>query len=247
MARAARIVWPGRPHHLTQRGNNKQSVFLEPADFAFYLCLLRRALPASDTRLLAYSLLENHLHLIVVPGRPDSLTDLTRRVNGSYSAYFNSRQCRCGHVWQTRYFSCVVSDRHVHHALRFVEKNPQRLGLVRREADWNWSSAAAHLTGHDDARVLDMDFWRIRGGSDAWANMLAARYRNGEQIDHLLRRCTFTERPFGDEAFLKSAEERFGRTWNRWTFERTLRSELERKPMAQLHVVPYPRILYAGV
>ncbi len=231
MARNTRIVWPGKPHHLTQRGNNKQPVFLEPADFEFYLCLLRRALPASDAKLLAYALLPNHLHLIVVPERADSLTDLCRRVNGIYSSYINSRLDRSGHLWQSRYFSCVISERHVHHALRFVEKNPLRLGLASPEDHYHWSSARAHLNGFDEANILDMDFWRQRGGAGAWKRMLADRYRRGEEIDHLLRKCTFNERPFGDEAFLKSAEEQFGKSWSRWTFERGLRSELERPPV----------------
>lgn len=221
MPRNARLIEPGLAYHVTQRGTNQQDVFFSIQDRQTYLRLMRSNLGDAGVRVLAYCLMTNHVHLVVKPEREDSLAVLLRRVHGQYAQYLNARRGRSGHMWQNRFFSCPLSEGHLWVALRYVEANPLRAGMVLRVEDYRWSSAPAHLTGAEDASgVLDVEFWREAGGADAWREMhgtpdLPARV-------NLLRRCTYSGRPFGGEEFLQELEEKFQRTWRRWSFEKAI-------------------------
>ena len=111
MPRNARCVVPGLPYHVTQRGTNRQRVFYSPTDYKMYLSLVREQLDDAECRILAYCLMTNHVHLVVVPERSDSLAVLFRRAHGRYSQYLNVRH-RTAHLWQQRYFSCPLSESH---------------------------------------------------------------------------------------------------------------------------------------
>lgn len=220
MARNARCIWPGLAYHVTQRGSNRQTVFFSNSDRQYYLALLRDNLTDCDSRVLAYCLMSNHVHLVLVPGQADSLAVLLRRTHGRYAQYLNVKKQRSGHLWQNRYFSCPLSESHLGRVLRYVEYNPVRAGLATRPEQYRWSSAAAHLGGADPSKVLDLDYWVAEGGKERWEVLLA----EPEDVIslRLLRRCTYAGRPFGDEAFVERLEERFGRSWRRWSFEATL-------------------------
>jgi putative transposase len=210
-------VVAGLAYHITQRGTNREPVFFSHSDRRYYLELVSENLSDAGVRVLAYSLMSNHVHLVGVPGAADSLAVLLRRVHGRYAQYLNVRRKRSGHLWQNRYFSCPLGAGHLGRALQYVERNPVRAGMVARPEEYRWSSAAAHLGGEDSSGILDLDFWRQEGGAERWAALLATP----EQmlILRLLRRCTYAGRPFGDEAFLKEMEQKFQRTWRRWSFE----------------------------
>lgn len=218
MARNARCILPGLPYHVTQRGTNRQKVFFSTAHRKTYLSLVARHLEDAGVRVLAYCLMSNHVHWVVVPERADSLAVLFRRVHGAYAQAVNAGLGRSGHLWQNRFYSCPLSGKHLWIALRYVEANPVRARLVGKPEEYRWSSTEAHQgAGRDRAGVLDWDFWERSGGSTTWKEMHAA----GEQEDqvHLLRRCTYAGRPFGEEAFVVQMEERFQRQWRRWGFE----------------------------
>jgi putative transposase len=183
-----------------------------------YLSLLHEQLADADVRVLAYCLMTNLVHLVVVPGRADSLAVLFRRVHGRYSQYFNTRRHRTGHLWQQRYFSCPLSETHLWTALRYVEQNPCRALMVARPEAYKWSSAAAHLAGRPDpAKVLDWKYWENSGGAATWHEMHAAADLPDRIL--LLRRCTYAGRPFGEQDFVEQLERRFQRSWRRWGFE----------------------------
>jgi putative transposase len=223
MPRNARCVLPDLAYHVTQRGSNKQRVFHCIADYKRYLHLVAAELADAGASVLAYCLMTNHVHLVVVPKQPDSLAVLFRRVHGRYAQYLNISRGQSGHLWQQRYFSCPLSESHLWSALSYVEQNPCRAQIVARPEEYRWSSAAAHLT--DDTataaklanKVLDLNFWSQHGSAQRWRDLL----RIDEPLDRvtLLRRCTFAGRPFGDEEFLKQLESRFQRAWRRWGFE----------------------------
>ena len=157
---------PGRPYHVTQRETNRQRVFFCPTDYKMYLSLVREQLVDSCC------LMTNHVHLVVVPGRADSLAVLFRRAHGRYAQYLNTRRHRTGHLWQQRFFSCPLSERHCWVALRYVEQNPCRACLVKTPEQYQWSSAAAHLHAVGDrSGLLDMEFWERSGGSQTWLEM----------------------------------------------------------------------------
>ena len=219
MPRNARCVEPGLPYHVTQRGTNRQRVFFSPTDYKMYLSLLGEQLKDSECRVLAYCLMTNHVHLVVVPARADSLAVLFRRVHGRYSQYLNTRRHRTGHLWQQRYFSCPLSESHHWIAVRYVEQNPCRAHMVKTAAEYRWSSAAAHLGESEDrSGVLDMAFWARAGGAETWGEM--HRSEDGAEQITLLRRCTYSGRPFGGEEFVARMETQFQRSWRRWGFEK---------------------------
>ena len=134
---------------------------------------------------------------------------LLRRVHGRYAQYYNAAARRTGHLWQNRFFACVLAPDHLWRALAYVERNPVRAGIVPRARDYHWSSAAAHITGQDESGLLDMDWWRQQA------------HTNGEQFldglpnlpDEALRACTHAGRPFGSEDFLRQMADQFHRHW----------------------------------
>ena len=218
MPRNARCVIEGLAYHVTQRGTNRQPVFQTVSDRRTYLGLIRENLEDAGVRALAYCLMTNHVHWVVVPERADSLAILFRRVHGRYAQAWNARRQRSGHVWQNRFFSCPVAAERLWIALRYVEQNPVRALIVKAPEDYEWSSARAHLSGERDrARVVDMEFWKQSGGIETWREM----HGSAEQpiATHLLRRCTYAGRPFGDESFVQRIESKFERKWRRWGFE----------------------------
>jgi len=211
MPRRSRCVLPGIACHVTQRGVNRCTTFTTDEDRETYLRLLRENLQECGVNLLAWCLMTNHVHHVAVPAREDSLSVLFRRVHGRYAQYYNVRTGRTGHLWQNRFFGCVLGSDHLWAALAYVERNPVRAGLVNRAADYRWSSAAAHLTGQDENGILDVEWWGRQRPVD-WEQVLS---NESPESDSALRRCTYAGRPFGDESFVSEMAERFGRYWNR--------------------------------
>jgi putative transposase len=162
MARLARVVSPDTPHHVTQRGNARQFILETDTDRLVYLDLLRRHGALHGLGLLGYCLMSNHVHLIVVPARHDSLRLALKHTHGRYAAYFNARFASSGHVWQGRFYSCPLDLPHLWAALRYTELNPVRAGMVADPAAYHWSSAAAHCGDDLPGTALESNA-RIRG------------------------------------------------------------------------------------
>jgi putative transposase len=120
MPRSARFVVPGVAHHATQRGTDRQSVFHSRADRLTYLHLLREHASLGHLSILAYCLMSNHIHLVVVPEKEAALAEFMQHVHGRYAQYLNARRGRCGHLWQNRYNSCALGPKHLWAALRHV-------------------------------------------------------------------------------------------------------------------------------
>ncbi len=199
MPRKARVVAPGLPHHVTQRGVGRQTVFYTNRDRQVYLGLLAQQSRLASVRILAYCLMTNHIHLVVVPEEASSLALCMQRVHGRYAQYLNARRRRSGHLWQNRYFSCPLDQQHLWAALRYVEQNPVRAGLVNSVSAYRWSSALAHLGGRDESRALDLNFWHENGGTDSWRQLIEQSI-DSEVLNHL-RRATYACRPCGNLDF----------------------------------------------
>lgn len=152
MARLSRIVIPGVAHHVTQRGNRGMAVFFGDEDRALYLRLLREAGEASGTRCMAWCLMDNHVHLILVPSTADGLRAMLGDAHRRYSRHVNKREGWRGHLFQERFASYPMDDAHLMTAVRYVEVNPVKAGMVAAAADWPWSSARSHIAGK---RVAD--------------------------------------------------------------------------------------------
>lgn len=206
MARLARVVAVGVPHHVTQRGNARQFILASDDERMVYLDLLRQAVQLHGLSVIGYCLMSNHLHLVVVPHKADSLAAALKQTHGRYASYWNAVHASSGHVWQGRFYSCPLDQPHLWEALRYAELNPVRAGLTAEAELWKWSSAAAHCgTGEPDG-CLEMEVWRRSWSASSWRLFLGA----GETESDLaaLRQCTHTGRPLGTLEFTKALEQK---------------------------------------
>ena len=147
MARLARIVIPQVAHHVTQRGNRRLPVFFSDDDRIAYLALLADAAKDSGTACLAWCLMDNHVHLILVPAAEDGLRAMLGEAHRRYTRRINFREGWRGHLFQARFASFPMDDAHLMAAVRYVELNPVAARLVDRADAWRWSSARSHLAG----------------------------------------------------------------------------------------------------
>lgn len=145
MPRRARFVLSGTAHHVTQRGNRRQDVFFCDQDRSRHVELVSEHSQRHDLRILGGCLMTNHIHLIVVPGHAQSMGLALREAHSRYALEVNRGQGWDGHLWQNRYFACALEDAHFLTAMRYVELNPVRAGLVAGASDGAWSSARTHV------------------------------------------------------------------------------------------------------
>jgi len=209
MPRVARIVVAGCPHHVTQKGNNGQDIFFADADRRAFLALVGRYVRECGVAIEGYCLMTNHVHLIVTPAKENSLALALGRVNFRYAQYVNRTHGRGGHLWQNRFYSCVLDDAHYWNALRYVEQNPSRAGIAGAPWLYRWSSAAAHCGEFLDIGLLDLRRWQEMARESEWRDQLS-RALPAEDADSL-RRCTATGRPLGRVGFIARIERALGR------------------------------------
>ncbi len=190
MPRAARIVIPGVAHHVTQRGNRQQAIFFNDDDYCAYLNILRIALDRHNTRCLAWCLMPNHVHLMLVPQTADGLRATLASAHTTYAQRINQQQKASGHLFQGRFASYAMDDAHMMVAARYIENNPVKAALVESAKDWRWSSARAHIEQHDDGLT---DIAALGQHLPNWAAMLTAGLEAAEQVDGAL----LTGKPMG--------------------------------------------------
>jgi len=147
MSRLARIIIPGAPHHVTQRGNRRQPIFFSDEDRILYLDLLRQGCAAARVTCLAWCLMDNHVHLILVPETADGLRAALAEAHRRYTRHINAREGWTGYLFQGRFASYPMDDAHLMAAIRYVELNPVAAGMVAHAQDWRWSSARSHVSG----------------------------------------------------------------------------------------------------
>jgi putative transposase len=200
----ARIVVPGYPHHVTQRGNRRQQVFFCEGDHQLYKKLLANACKSAQCEIWAYCLMPNHVHLVVVPQSEDGLRKLFAEAHRRYTRFINEREEWRGHLWQERFHSFVMDENHLIAAVRYVEQNPVVARLCERAEDWRWSSAHAHIVQRDDELVTVRPMLeRVQG----WREYL--QQESDVDIDKL-KLASRTGRPMGNDLFLSLIEEKTG-------------------------------------
>jgi len=141
MPRHSRIVIPDIPHHVTQRGNYRQPIFDSDSDYEKYSSWFNEYAVRYRLEVLAYCLMSNHVHFIVVPSKEETLARVFNTVHMRYAQYVNKRLKATGHLWQGRFFSCILDDKHLYRAIRYVENNPVRIKVVKKAWLYKWSSA----------------------------------------------------------------------------------------------------------
>ena len=200
MARIARVVLPGIPHHVTQRGNRRQTVFFGDADYAYYHGLITAGCRNAKTHCLAYCLMPNHVHLVLTPTDAEGLRAALAEAHRRYARHINERYGWRGHLWQERFYSCPMSETHLAGAVRYVELNPVRAGLVSRAGAWKWSSARVHLREGEDALV---EAGVCSEWFPDWGRYLG---ECGSDDAETIRLHSRTGRPLGDAEFVRKAE-----------------------------------------
>jgi putative transposase len=153
MVRLPRLVLPGIPYHVTQRGNRREQTFFEDGDYALYRDLLARAADRAGAEIWCYCLMPNHVHVVVVPADEDGLRRTFAETHRRYTGFINARARWTGHLWQGRFGAVAMDEAHLANAVRYVSLNPVRARLVERAEQWRWSSVVAHLAGKDDGLV----------------------------------------------------------------------------------------------
>ena len=181
-------------------------MFFSDADRLKFLSLLRHPVSKGQLHVWAYCLMANHVHLIVVPSAEDALGREMRRLNSLYATYLNREQGWSGHVWETRFYSTPLGESHLWSAVRYVERNPVRAGLVAHATEYTWSSARAHCgLAADD--ILSGDLERAGHTSDWHAWLALPDTQRAQEV----RDRTRTGRPCGGEGFVQKLEGILGR------------------------------------
>ncbi len=204
MPRAARVVIPNVPYHVTQRGVNRETVFRNESDYRRYLDMMTERVRVARVKVIAFCLMPNHVHWLVTPEREESLALLFRKVHGGYAQAFNQRNQRVGHLWQARYFSCPMDRQHLITAIQYVEWNPVEAGLTAKAEDYPYSSARAHLDGVSSGGggLLDWDFWEEMGGRIGWKRLIENPV--DERVATEFERCTKSGAQFGRDDVMES-------------------------------------------
>jgi len=206
MARLARVVVPGHPHHVTQRGNGRARTFFGDEDYALYRDLLASHCRAAEVEIWAWCLMPNHVHLILVPSDPDGLRRALSRVHRAYAGVIQARRKRTGHFWQGRFGAVAMDEAYLAAALRYVSLNPVRARLVERAQDWRWSSTRAHLRGKDDGLTAREP---VRDIVPDFAGLLSSAPE--QNLFDSLRAAESIGRPLGSDRFLARIERLTGR------------------------------------
>jgi len=190
-----------------QRGNYKQTVFNKDIDYKFYIECLNEYCEKYKLSVLAYCLMPNHVHFIVIPENEDSLSKTFNSCHMRYAHYFNKKNNLTGHLWQGRFYSCVLDDKHLYSAVRYIENNPLRAKLVEKAYNWNWSSAKEHINNEksslslvDIAKFMEIDDWKAY-----------LFQKEEEEVIKKIRANTLTGRPSGNDTFIEELEKTFGK------------------------------------
>lgn len=206
MVRAARIVVPGAAHHVTQRGNDRQTIFFDDTDRLRYLLYLRESFLLYGVRLTAYCLMTNHVHLVAVPETERALASAVGRTHLLYAQYKLQQQRRSGHFWQGRFYSCPLDELHSYNVAAYVELNPVRAGMAATPWAYLWSSAPAHYRkGADVSELLDLPAWFAAMPVATWRETLQVIQEAKALVD-IIRMHTRLGRPLGNAAFLQKLE-----------------------------------------
>ena len=209
MARLARIVVPGLPHHVSQGGNNQQDVFFVDEDKWQYLRILQEQSVAHGFAVLGYCLMTNHVHIVGVPKKQESLAKAVGRTHFLYTRYVNRMHGRSGHLWQNRFYSCAMDENYFWRSLRYVEQNPVRAKMRRVPWTYPFSSALAHIGGADRKGLIDIRHWRKMSRGLNWKEVLTQRIDEeiGVDFQNRYRR----GRPLGSDRFISKLETTIGR------------------------------------
>jgi putative transposase len=210
MARLPRLVIPNQPHHIIQRGNDRQLIFRDAADHLFFLDRLREGSRQFKVAIHAYVLMSNHLHLLATPSDEQGLSKMMQWIGRHYVPYFNHKYERTGTLWQGRYRATVIdSERYLMMCSRYIELNPVRAGIAQTVGDYPWSSYQHHVGIKSDPIVTDHPLYWSLGNTPfdreaAYKKLIEQGV--SEQDVRLLSEATLKGWPLGSDQFKLALE-----------------------------------------
>ncbi len=211
MARLPRLTLAHHPHHLIQRGNNRQPIFLDQADFRQMLALLANHSRDAGVAVHSYVLMDNHFHLLATPESGEGIPLLMQSVGRQYVRYFNDRHGRTGTLWEGRYRSTLVqAERYLLACMVYIDLNPVRAGVVEQPADYPWSSCR-HYAGIEVDRLVTPHalYWSLGNTpfarEQAYANLIVAGLDGRTQRELTDR--TLRGWALGDDGYLRQLEQ----------------------------------------
>ena len=230
MARKARAVVAGVPHHVTQGSSGGRDLFPSEGDRELYLDLVFRQARRHLVRVWGYCLMRDHVHFLVEPFLNNSLAWTFGRAHADYARYQNLRQQRVERFWKGRFSSCAVAEDQAWAVLAYIENNPVRASLAPSAQDYPWSSARAHCLGDAEPR-LELADWRKSYDPDRWRRRLSSGLQD-EALRERIREATRAGVPLGSELFIASLGRELGR-------------DLRRKPPGRPRELRLPGVLVA--
>lgn len=219
MARLNRLTLPGLPHHIIQRGNNRQAIFTSVSDYQYLLALIDENAKKFEVDIHAYVLMSNHFHLLATPQTDTGLPHMMQAVGRRYVRYFNDSQARTGTLWEGRYKSTLIqTDRYLLACMAYIDLNPVRAGMLAEPRDYPWSSHAFYVGLRADKLVTPHAlFWDLAntpfGREAAYADLVRAGISADQQA--ALTRSTLTGWALGGDEFVADLQKRTDRRVNK--------------------------------
>ncbi|HPW09147.1 MAG TPA: transposase [Burkholderiaceae bacterium] len=215
MARLPRLTLPGYPHHVIQRGNNRQAIFSSPADYQTLLDLLRINAEKFGVAIHAWVLMTNHFHLLATPQTADALPQMMQAVGRSYVRYFNDAQGRTGTLWEGRYKSTLIqTDRYLLACMAYIDLNPVRAGLVAQAGDYAWSSHGHYIGRKTDKLITPHPLYWELGNTPfareaAYADLVRAGVSDQQRAD--LTQSALSGWALGEDDFVADLQKKTAR------------------------------------
>ncbi|MCR4336513.1 MAG: transposase [Candidatus Omnitrophica bacterium] len=193
------------PHHVVQRGNRRQQVFFRDQDKQKYLEILKKQKDEHGLKIWSYCLMNNHVHLIVVPEKKESLALGIGETHKRYTRMINFREEWRGYLWEGRFKSFVLDEKYLYAAVKYVERNPVRAGIVKKAEEYAWSSARFRVSG--EGNEILSDYYLLDEVKD-WRVYL--QQEDEDKNLSLIRRHGATGRPWGSSEFMDRLARKFG-------------------------------------
>jgi len=218
MARLPRLTLAGYPHHIILRGNNRQDIFMDMADFQRMLALLQTHALEQSVQVHAYVLMSNHLHVLLTPLQNDSLPKMMQAVGRAYVLYFNKRHGRSGTLWEGRYRSALIqTERYLLACMVYIDLNPVRAGMVAQAADYPWSSHGHYIGRQNEAWLTPHPmYWEMGNTPFAREAAYAAMVQSGidQKQQQALTSSTLSGWALGEDGFVESLQKQTARRVN---------------------------------
>ncbi len=218
MARLPRICLPGIPQHIIQRGINREACFASEEDFAAYTHWLEECALKNGVAVHAWVFMTNHVHLLVTPESPDSVSRMMQALGRHYVPYFNGSYRRTGTLWEGRFKSCVVEEENYFLVCqKYIELNPVRAGMVEAPGDYKWSSFRLYGFGHSMKLGTPHQLY-LNLGTTGDERMNAYRELFADELDravlHQIRQVSNQGMVLGNDRFKSEIERLTGRRTN---------------------------------